>query len=259
MRAEVSSPDAGSLPCRCWFLGWRRVSGPVPCGSSRRAEPQNTGGSAAATIDYQQRVHTILAAKCLSCHSAERRSGGLSLASYADALDGGRSGAAIRPGNAAESLLVRRLIGDVAPSMPLKLPALSAGEIATIRTWIDEGARETIAAPAARAKWEAPLALERPAVPDVVWRDWTTPVDRFVAAYLTAHGGGGAGADWRRGIRQAGLPRHLGSAAAAGRSAGVSRRTKPEQARSAGPASPCRSGQVRRTLDLVLERPAAQR
>ena len=154
-----------------------------------QAQPQNTGGSAAATIDYQQRVHTILAAKCLSCHSAERRSGGLSLASYADALEGGRSGAAIRPGNAAESLLVRRLIGDVAPSMPLKMPALSAGEIATIRTWIDEGARETIAAPAARAKWEAPLALERPAVPDVVWRDWTTAVDRFVAAYLTEHGG----------------------------------------------------------------------
>ena len=54
------------------------------------------------TIDYQQQVHTILAAKCLICHSAERRSGGLSLAAYADVLDGGRSGAAIRPGDSAE-------------------------------------------------------------------------------------------------------------------------------------------------------------
>jgi hypothetical protein len=62
-------------------------------------------------VDYQQQVHTILAAKCLSCHSSERRSGGLSLAAYADALDGGRSGAAIRPGNSAGSLLVQCIIG----------------------------------------------------------------------------------------------------------------------------------------------------
>ena len=145
-------------------------------------------GQRPATIDYQQQVHTILAAKCLSCHSAERRSGGLSLAAYADALDGGRSGAAIRPGDSAGSLLMLRITGEVAPPMPLGRPALSAGEIATIRRWIDEGARETITSAAARPKWEAPLALARPAVPDVVWRDWTTPVDRFVSRYLSEHG-----------------------------------------------------------------------
>jgi hypothetical protein len=145
-------------------------------------------GSPPATIDYQQQVHTILAAKCLSCHSAARRSGGLSLAAYADALEGGRSGAAIRPGDSARSLLVRRITGDVTPSMPLDGAPLSAGEIATIRAWIDEGARETISSAAARPKWEAPLALERPAVPDVVWPDWTTPIDRFAAMYLREQG-----------------------------------------------------------------------
>jgi len=150
-----------------------------------QAAPQNTAPP--ATIDYQQQVHTILAAKCLSCHSAERRSGGLSLAAYADTLEGGRNGAAIRPGDSAGSLLVQRITGDVTPSMPLGRPPLSAGEIETIRRWIDEGARETIFSAAAKPKWEAPLALERPAVPDVVWRDWTTPVDRFVAAYLSEH------------------------------------------------------------------------
>src|SRR5215468_1900907 len=87
----------------------------------------------AATIDYQRQVHTILAAQCLGCHSAERRSGGLSLASYADALDGGRSGAAIRPSNAADSLLIGRITGQLPPSMPLGKPALSAGDITTIR------------------------------------------------------------------------------------------------------------------------------
>ena len=150
-----------------------------------QARPQP---GSAGTIDYQQQVHTILAAKCLSCHSAERRSGGLSLASYAEALDGGRTGAAVRPGDSAGSLLVRRITGDVTPAMPLGKPELSLGEIATIRAWIDEGARETITSAAAKPKWEAPLALERPAVPDVVWRNWSTPIDRFAAAYLREHG-----------------------------------------------------------------------
>ncbi len=144
---------------------------------------------AAATIDYQRQVHTILAAQCLGCHSAERRSGGLSLASYADALEGGRSGAAIRPGNAAGSLLMGRISGQVPPSMPLGKPALSIGDVATIRLWIDEGARATPASAAAAPKWEAPLALERPAIPDVVRPGWTTPVDRFTAAYLAGVGG----------------------------------------------------------------------
>src|SRR5207244_11702445 len=38
------------------------------------------------------------------------------------------------------------------------------------------------------ARAPPPLAVERRAVPDVVWRDWTSPVDRFVAAYLNERG-----------------------------------------------------------------------
>ena len=75
-----------------------------------------SAGNPLATIDYQQQIHTILAAKCLSCHSAERRSGGLSLAAYADVLEGGRSGAAIRPGDSAGSLMMRRITGETAPA-----------------------------------------------------------------------------------------------------------------------------------------------
>src|SRR5215510_6011387 len=42
--------------------------------------------------------------------------------------------------------------------------------------------------PDAEPKWEAPLALQRPAIPDVVRPGWTTPVDRFTAAYLAGMG-----------------------------------------------------------------------
>ena len=194
------------------------------------AAGRQAAGNPPATIDYQQQVHTLLAAKCLSCHSAERRSGGLSLAAYADVLDGGRSGAAIKPGDSAGSLLMMRITGEVAPPMPLGRPALSAGEMATIRGWIDEGARETVTSAAAKPKWEAPLALARPAMPDVVWPNWTSPVDRFVSRYLSDRGDARTGTDWRRRIRKAGLPRYLGAASPARRSSGVSRRQEPEQA-----------------------------
>ncbi len=60
--------------------------------------------------------------------------------------------------------------------------------MAAIRAWIDEGARPTPTAPPAEPKWEAPLTLERPAVPQPAFGDWTQPLDRFVAAYLKEHG-----------------------------------------------------------------------
>ena len=144
-------------------------------------------GQSTPRVDYQQQVHPILAANCLGCHSAEKRSGGLSLASYADALDGGRNGAAIRPGDARGSLIVQRLTGEIAPPMPLGKAALPEGQLDIIRTWIDQGARETPTSAAARPKWEAPLALGRPPLPDIVWKTWTAPVDRFVAAYFREH------------------------------------------------------------------------
>src|SRR5207302_3231770 len=122
--------------------------------------------------------------KCWSCHSQEKRSGGLSLATLADVLAGGRSGAAIQPGSAATSLLVRRVNGDAAPRMPIGAPALPAGEVEILRAWIDEGARATPTSKAAKPKWEAPLSLTAPAMPPIVWKEWQAPIDRFVASYL---------------------------------------------------------------------------
>jgi hypothetical protein len=143
---------------------------------------------AQGAVDYQRQVHPILATKCASCHSQEKRSGGLSLGTLKDVLDGGRSGAAIKPGDGAASLLVRRSSGEITPRMPLAGPPLTDAELATLKTWIDQGARATPTSAAAKAKWEAPLELKRPAVPDVVWKQWDAPVDRFVAAHLSRGG-----------------------------------------------------------------------
>ena len=50
-----------------------------------------------ARVDYRTQVQPIVARACLECHSQDRRKGGLSLATYSDALDGGRNGA-VGPG-----------------------------------------------------------------------------------------------------------------------------------------------------------------
>ena len=152
------------------------------------AQTRPVTGARAELVDFGRQVKPILDARCLECHSQDTRKGGLSLATYADALDGGRNGAAIRPGNSAGSLLLHRLNGEIEPQMPKDEPALSDAEIALIRLWVDQGARETPASRPAPPPWEAPLALERPALPAPVWRAWSSPIDRFAASYLAARG-----------------------------------------------------------------------
>jgi hypothetical protein len=142
---------------------------------------------AAAPVDYERDIKPLIETFCLECHDDEKRKGGLSLATYLDVLDGGRSGAAVRPGRGHDSLLIARLNGIRGDQMPLDAPPLLADEIALLQRWIDQGARETPASPPAPAPWEAPLALDVPEVPPVVWSSWTRPLDRLVADYLDDH------------------------------------------------------------------------
>lgn len=139
-----------------------------------------------ARVDYARQIQPILASHCLECHNETKRSGGLSLATYADALEGGRTGAVIRPGSAARSLVIHKLRGASDPRMPKDKPPLAEAQIALIQRWIDEGARETPSAPPAPEPWEPSLTIQRPAVPAPVWPDWSGLVDRHVAAYLEA-------------------------------------------------------------------------
>jgi hypothetical protein len=135
-------------------------------------------------IDFHSQVEPIVKRACLECHSQDKRRGGLSLATYADALDGGRNGAVIRPGNGAASPLIHHLTGALDPQMPKDEDPLPRAEIALIQAWIDQGARETPDGAPAPPPWEAPMALERPDLQPIVWRAWISPIDRTVAAYL---------------------------------------------------------------------------
>jgi len=150
-----------------------------------QAAPAQRAAVPSPPVDFASQIKPIIEANCLECHSADKRKGGLSLAAYTDVLDGGRSGAVVRPGRAADSLLLARVRGEVGEQMPLDALPLSDAEIATFRQWIDQGARLTPSSPPAPAPWEAPLALTAPAVPAAVWAGWDRPADRLVAAYLS--------------------------------------------------------------------------
>ena len=138
-------------------------------------------------VDYHTQIEPIVKRACLECHSQDKRRGGLSLASYADALDGGRDGAVVRPDNGAGSAMIQRLTGALDPQMPKDEDPLPKAEIALIQAWIDQGARETPDGPPAPQPWDAPMELQRPPLPPIVWRDWTSPIDRTVATYLADH------------------------------------------------------------------------
>ena len=116
------------------------------------------------------------------------KSGGLNLETYDGLMAGGRTGAAIVPGHGKESLIVQHLTGEVLPQMPNGLPPLPDSDIATIRLWIDQGARRSLSSAALQTGWIPTLALTAPKIPTSPWKDWSIPIDRFTAVYLKSHG-----------------------------------------------------------------------
>ncbi|MFN0171370.1 MAG: PSD1 and planctomycete cytochrome C domain-containing protein, partial [Bryobacteraceae bacterium] len=101
-------------------------------------------------------------------------------------LRGGKSGAAVVPGNGAASLLIQVLEQTAKIKMPPsgKLPEEL---IAAFRRWVDLGAPFGATLAAKPANWWSLRPLTRPPVPEVSSSDvhWVrTPVDRFIAAKL---------------------------------------------------------------------------
>lgn len=143
--------------------------------------------AAGADVDFTRDVHPILAQHCFACHAGDKRSGGLSLRDYSDVLKGGKSGPPILPGHSGESLLIRRVMAETSP-MPAAGPRLTGPEVATLRMWVDDGARESLHGPVAKMPWIARLELRKPDVPAAEAGASQHPVDRFVAAYLRQRG-----------------------------------------------------------------------
>src|SRR5215467_5287260 len=160
-----------------------------------------------------RQVQPILEKKCFQCHGDNLKMAGLDLRSRESILKGGNAGSALVSGHAAESLIYKRITGELTPRMPLApMPALTEGEVALLKNWIDQGAKWDAAAPAVtsapgdkanasyteykervitdemRHWWafQKPVRHTPPAVSPELWSK--NPIDMFVKAAMDAKG-----------------------------------------------------------------------
>jgi hypothetical protein len=98
---------------------------------------------AGAAVDFEKQIRPILKEKCYRCHGENKRRGGLRLSNRVDAFMPSDSGeAVIKPGNAAASLMLKRILAESEDErMPPKGDPLNDEQVATIRQWITEGAQ----------------------------------------------------------------------------------------------------------------------
>src|SRR5436190_10559737 len=78
---------------------------------------------------FRNQTGPILASKCIGCHGPDKKRGGLDLTRRNSALKGGKHGAALKPGDARDSLLFQRIN---AHEMPPKNP-LSAQQLQSLK------------------------------------------------------------------------------------------------------------------------------
>ena len=96
---------------------------------------------------FKDAVQPIVQSKCVSCHNAEKKKGGLLLTSYEEMLAGGKTKAGIIPGNTATSEIFRRI--TLPPSHKEFMPTggkkpLTENQIAILEWWIDQGAQRNM-------------------------------------------------------------------------------------------------------------------
>jgi hypothetical protein len=155
---------------------------------------------------FEAKVRPLLADQCYGCHSvqAEKLKAGLLLDHGSTILKGGDSGAAVKPGDPGQSLLIEAVeYADPDMQMPPK-KKLSDGDIALLKKWVEMGApwpdeplpkaekklgpKEFNLTARRDAHWcWQPVKL--PAVPAVKAKEWSAdPIDLHVLAMLESKG-----------------------------------------------------------------------
>jgi WD40 repeat protein len=94
-----------------------------------------------AGADFQRDVFPVLQKYCVGCHNPDDAKGGLDMSTHAALLAGGKTGKALIPGKATDSLMVQLAAGARKPKMPPKNnPTPTEVEWAVVVEWIAAGA-----------------------------------------------------------------------------------------------------------------------
>ena len=101
-------------------------------------------GDASPTLITEKEVLPIFQMRCVTCHGKSRREGDLDLRTIVSRLKGGRSGAALVPGDAEGSLLLQRIMASEMPPPKMmfknNVKAPTDAEVEMLRQWIEGGA-----------------------------------------------------------------------------------------------------------------------
>ena len=92
---------------------------------------------------YADIIQPIFEDKCYTCHNKRKKKGGLRLDEPSFILKGGKDGKVIKPGNAAESDMIKRILlpRNEEDHMPPKdKPQLKENEIEILHWWVSTGA-----------------------------------------------------------------------------------------------------------------------
>ncbi|MGA0176782.1 MAG: c-type cytochrome domain-containing protein [Chthoniobacterales bacterium] len=119
---------------------------PEALGGAPEPAPLDTGSKEDAAV-YAAAVRPVLEAKCVECHNATKSNGELRMDTLAGLLAGGKHGPALKPGDAAASLMIERahLPLDNKEHMPPEgKPQPTEAELELLSWWINRGAVERL-------------------------------------------------------------------------------------------------------------------
>jgi hypothetical protein len=91
---------------------------------------------------FAEDVAPVFKLHCSKCHGDDKQQGGLSLSTYAEMQKGGSSGVVVVPGDPEKSRLYLLTDHRAEPKMPSKSQKIPAEQIALLKLWIEQGARE---------------------------------------------------------------------------------------------------------------------
>ena len=99
-----------------------------------------------SNVSYSKDVQPILTRSCSECHAPGKpgfEASGLDTTGYASLMKGGKFGPLVRPGDALSSTLNMLVEGRAHSSikMPHGKDKLADNEIATLKVWVNEGAK----------------------------------------------------------------------------------------------------------------------
>jgi WD40 repeat protein len=104
-------------------------------------EKPATAVEAPPPVSFYRQVRPLLQRHCSGCHQPAKAGGKLVLTSVEDFLKGGENGAGFVAGKPDESLILDYIVGDP-PEMPRGADPLTAEQIAVIKDWIAQGAKD---------------------------------------------------------------------------------------------------------------------